>query len=300
MLERYQRQATALGSSILLTIISSQKNSSTVNELLNSLMQYIYGFERQFSRFRSDSELTKFNNRAGREVTVSNEFRNVLVAAKEYSSITNGMYNPFILPALQRAGYVGSWPNPDEYDPVTNFDTGLIAPYMELTIDHSIARIPKGTAIDLGGICKGYVLDRLAELCDNQPGIYGLCFSIGGDIIYAGNDINSYGWKINLCNSIKPLRHINIIETKSKLIGVSTTDIDKYCGNNWHHIINSETGLPAKTNYTRASVCSNSATASDVFAKCLIIGGHKFAKSLISKGYIDSYILQRKHEPINA
>ena len=69
------------------------------------LWRVVFSFERSFSRFIPKSELTQLNRLAGLRFEITTEFENLLRTAKGLSQQTGGLYNPFILPALQQAGY---------------------------------------------------------------------------------------------------------------------------------------------------------------------------------------------------
>lgn len=81
---------------------------ATLNVCFASLWRDILLFEKRFSRFLPSSELSHINERAGLETGISGAMYDILSAAKHASRLTNNRYNPFVLPALQRAGYVGS------------------------------------------------------------------------------------------------------------------------------------------------------------------------------------------------
>ena len=101
---KYSQKQQALGSIIELCIVSSQPQAD-IDTLYDHLWHRIFAFEKQCSRFLPASELSFFNRRAGIKHTVSPSFRQVLIAAKSIGLRSEGLYNPFILPALQAAGY---------------------------------------------------------------------------------------------------------------------------------------------------------------------------------------------------
>jgi thiamine biosynthesis lipoprotein ApbE len=84
----------ALGCDTTLTVaVDSQ--SSVVEIILDTLWLEIYKFERNFSRFLSDSELSKFNRSAGKWVEISQEFEDLLLASNKMSKLSLGLHNPF-------------------------------------------------------------------------------------------------------------------------------------------------------------------------------------------------------------
>lgn len=178
MAQYYQKQQ-ALGSTVELSI-AGDIESTAADELYRQLWHAVFQFERQFSRFLPASELSQFNRNAGVKQIISSEFQDILEKAKAIGAETDGLYNPFILPALQAAGYDHSLVKGYEQDSQDDHSHKVVAPVERLEIGDGWARIPFGTAIDLGGCGKGYLADVLAGMVPSY--IHGYWFSLGGDI----------------------------------------------------------------------------------------------------------------------
>ncbi len=297
-MERRQQQFDALGSHAFITLIAA--NTQDFTDLFTSLRNKIAAFEQRFSRFLPDSELTKFNKNAGNETSISDEFRDLLLASKNMARVTDDLYNPFILPALQKAGYKGSWPSPDKLAGAEDFSLRKITPSDTLNIFQNTASIPPDTAVDFGGIGKGYLLDQLSSFLQTQN-IIGYWVSLGGDIVCAGHDLDDTTWSILVQHATKPEKTITSIQNKSgEPLFVATSGITKRRGDTqdgpWHHLINPKTGMPAVTNILTATVVSTSGVQADVFAKVIVINGEESAKLYKSEGDIHKYVLQLKDE----
>src|SRR5882757_10538330 len=106
-MKRLQQTKVALGSDALLTLIVGDNEGAAA--IFTELWQEIHLFEATFSRFQSDSELTYVNQGAGERTEASLEFLALARATKRMAEQTGGLYNPFVLPKLQAAGYKGSW-----------------------------------------------------------------------------------------------------------------------------------------------------------------------------------------------
>lgn len=193
---KQQQTFYALGSDVTLTIVHDH-SASYGEQLFKTLRQSITEFEQRFSRFLPESELTHFNQQAGKHVPISTAFKALMAAAKTMARATDGLYNPFILPALQVNGYMGSWPHPEVHDSATDFSMRKFAKPENIIIRTDWASIPADTAIDFGGIGKGYLLDQLAAIADGEI-LNGYWFSVGGDIICAGYDDSDVCWRIGI------------------------------------------------------------------------------------------------------
>ena len=277
-----------LGSHVLLTLVGP--NETGLSACLAELWTEIKVFEATFSRFQPDSELTLVNQRAGMRTEVSAEFIALAMVAKKWSEQTNGLYNPFVLPALQQAGYQGSWPEVANVTQATNYADRTVSNARDLQIGDDWIELPPNTALDFGGIGKGYLADQLAEQL--PPDITGYWFSLGGDIICGGFDVDHQPWRIGIQNVDSSDALCFVTNTSGQPLAVATSGTTKRRGPNWHHIIDPRTALPAKTDILTATVTSNSATEADVYAKCLVILGSHAAQSFAQENGINTFALQ--------
>ena len=209
---------------------------------------------------------------------------------------TEGLYNPFVLPALQRAGYVGSWPHPEIHDARLDYSQReRSAGADDLMIKPSSATISVGTALDFGGIGKGYLLDQLADLLDTKH-VKDYWLSLGGDIICNGFDSEDKPWKIGLASAEQPdTTAASITNTNGQKMAIATSGITKRGRDGWHHIIDPRTGLSAKTDILAASLGLQNATAADVYATCLIVLSSKAAETFMNTRNITDVLLQVRH-----
>jgi thiamine biosynthesis lipoprotein len=294
-MDRYQHSHYALGSDILLTIVTD-KGENYASNLFDTMKSQIAAFEQQFSRFLPNSELTYFNQRAGHKINLSPSFIALLKTVKRFTGQTDGIYNPFVLPLLQRAGYVGSWPSPHKVDPATNFSDRLFFSVDGLKIGKTWGQIPPKSALDFGGIGKGYLLDELANrLKKERPQGYWL--SIGGDIVCEGTDLKSEPWRVAVASALNPKASVGIVaNTDGERLGIATSGITKRRGlkdgKPWNHLIDPRSGLPVKNALLTATVSASQAVIADVYAKCIMIAGDITARRYEQEGWIKSFIVQ--------
>lgn len=291
----HQQGKVILGSNALLTICSD-KTASQVAQLYAQLWKKIAEFDQHFSRFRHDSEVTLLNEHAGETIVISGEFRDLLLTAKKMAKITSGVFNPFILPALQRAGYKKSWaPNAATANPPDYSDREVVA-YNNLEVSDLTARIPANSAIDLGGIGKGYLLDVLSIILE-EAGIRDYWLSLGGDIIASGADAAGQPWSIGIANALEPSKTIaSVLIPKGKKLAITTSGITRrkgfYNDKPWHHLIDATKGIPAETDIVTATVCTTSGIIADIYASCLVTLGTKKHKGFTTRHIIKDVLLQ--------
>jgi FAD:protein FMN transferase len=294
MLKQYFQTKLALGSDVTLFIVGDQ-TEAVVAELFTSLWQTIYRFERQFSRFIPMSELSTFNRAAGVKIVITPEFRAILLVAKNLGVQTDGLYNPFILPALQRAGYTRSFVEAYAADRQDDFSKRAVVPVDHLQIGDNWAVIPYGTAIDLGGCGKGYLADQLADN-DVPAWVAGYWFSIGGDVVGAGVDILGQPWNIAIQGAHETAASNWQVQTTGARFAAATSGTmirqGTSGGRDWHHLIDPRTLQPAVSDTSMATVYTVSAVQADVLASCAIILGSHEAVTFLKKHSVVAACLQ--------
>jgi thiamine biosynthesis lipoprotein len=285
----------ALGGDVTLAFVTDA-SPKEIERIFNKLWRQVFMFERRFSRFLPMSELSTFNRSAGLKTFITPEFKDLLTKAKGISIKTDGFYNPFILPALQRAGYVKSAVSGYENDAQEDFSKRQVVSVDNLTIDESWASIPYGTALDLGGCGKGYLADLLGEILTNEP-VEGYWLSIGGDIATLGHDErdNNISLSIQDANDTDNVTNWTVFcpsghssTATSGTFNRKTQNADK----NWHHSIDPRTLQPAVTDIRLATVCASTVIEADVLASCAVILGSKKAPSFLKKHGVRAALLQ--------
>jgi thiamine biosynthesis lipoprotein len=266
----------ALGSECSITFSHSEEEN--VSALFQECWKLIVSFENQFSRFKPESELSKFNARAGEKTQISTEFKRLLQTCVKYNKLTAGLFDPFVLPALQRAGYIGSWPNPSSYNTSQNYEgRHHPSPIDDLEIGDNWGRISDTSALDLGGIGKGYLLRELV-LFLRRESVNGYWISLGGDIVCSGFDNDDNPWSIGIARTVSQVLPLPTVENvNGDTLAVATSGIIKRNGirndKQWHHIIDPRTGEPAVTDILTATAINSDPITADILAKCAVIVG---------------------------
>jgi thiamine biosynthesis lipoprotein len=136
-------------------------------------------------------------------------------------------------------------------------------------------------SIDLGGIAKGYAIDRGSAVL-KENGITNFILNAGGDIYVSGTKDNDTPWKLG----IKHPRNTNdlVAEFDLRDYAVATSgDYERFKiinGVRYHHILNPATGYPGKLSQS-STVIAPTAEEADATATYIFLLGWK--KSLEDK-----------------
>lgn len=239
--------------------------------LLPRVEAFLHGFESQFSRFLPHSELTRFNRRETGALAVSQEMLALLDECLRLHKTTGGVFNPLVLRSLEAAGYDASFERLTSAEPAPAQAT---PPLTALQLDHEYgtASLPLGPGIDLGGIGKGYAVDRAASLLEQAEDYL---VDAGGDIYAAGRAPDGCYWRIDVAHPGSPDTRLDVVALSDQAVATSWTTRRRWkTSGGWaHHLIDPRTGLPAESGVVGSTVIARRAVDADVFAKCALILG---------------------------
>lgn len=233
--------------------------------------------EQRFSRFRDTSLLSRLN----RGETVSDTlFATACGFALEASEFTAGLFNPMVLPALERAGYSTTFREIAGGDPLP-MEIPLAADVLVVEGDRVSLR---AGALDLGGIVKGWTVDLGIELLlVRYPNVL---INAGGDVRCTGRDDGRDGWEMEIDgpSSSSPA-------WQGLLRGALATSSTRKrrwrtaAGGEAHHVIDPRTGLPAESPFVQVSVWAPETWRAECWAKAVLIGGERQARMAARAGY---------------
>jgi thiamine biosynthesis lipoprotein len=235
--------------------------------------------ERTFTRFAPSSELCMLNAAGGRWVDVSSDMAEVLELSLDMHAKTRGVFDPSILPDLERAGYDRTFEElhgEREPDPAAG---SLERSFDELEVRGRSARLPVGVRIDLGGIVKGWAADELADqLYEMGP----VLVELGGDIALRGTPPANQDWQVAVESGSGELLAILGID-RGAVATSSTEKIRWRMNGSWpHHLIDPMTGAPSRNDLRQVTALGERTAATEVWAKTALILGAEGSARLVA------------------
>ena len=207
------------------------------------------------TRFSADSEISLLNAHAGAWWPVSVETEAVLLASLDAYEMSGGLVNAAVLPSMLAIGYRRPLA---EGPAVAVLDRAKPLPRLSdvLSIRRGRARVAAGAGIDLGGIAKGWMADRLCERLGGPSLV-----NLGGDLYARG------AWPVVFAGTTLLLRDQ----------GAATSSIRRRRWGTVHHLIDPRTGLPADTGLAEVSVVAATGFEAEVVAKTALLLGRDAA-----------------------
>ena len=190
------------------------------------ILDYMRAFNERFSRFLDNSEANAFRAAEVGEYPVSEEFAVLLTRAHELRRLTSGLYDPAVGGLLEQAGYNASY----SMTPRSGIAEFML-PKWELR-GHTL-RIDGPVVFDLGGMGKGYCIDKVAEILASRGYAYYLVD--GGGDIFGTTKRGGEPWRVALEYPGKPDIAAGMVLLKNE--GLAVSDSFRRRWGKWHHIV---------------------------------------------------------------
>jgi FAD:protein FMN transferase len=222
--------------------------------------------ESAWSRFLPDSDISQLNWAGGQPLAVDPLTVCLVEAMLEGADLTDGEFNPTILPDLIDAGYSASTVDASR---VTVLPKGTrTAARLALTLAGGCVALPKHTALDPGGIGKGLAADLVVEFA-LANGAWGALAEFGGDVVADGEAPSENGWTVAVENAGEDAGSAVTMRLARGAIVTSSQVRRRWTigEETRHHLIDSHTGRSAATTVQTATVIAATGARAEVLAK---------------------------------
>ena len=237
-------------------------------------------FERTLSRMLPDSDISRALAAAPAPVPVESETAELVEAARAYCEASGGRFD-ITMGAVTRL-----W----------DFKRGEVPARLALSralahVDHRAVRAWRGadgaamlalddpaSALDLGGIAKGYVADDLACRIE-AAGFHRYALNLGGNVLVGGCRAAGEPWRIGIVDPWAPDRCIATVAVGDGSVVTSGAHERRFArgGRVYHHILDPATGMPAETDLACATVVSRRSIDGDGYSTTLFMMGSREA-----------------------
>jgi len=222
------------------------------------------------------------NNNAGiKPVKVSYETLDIITKAKDIYDKNDGNFNIMIAPVLKLWGFKSG----DFKVPAKNeIEEALkLTDINDLIISRDEVFLKKkGESIDLGGIAKGYALDKVKDIIENDN-VTKAVINMGGNVfVYSknNNEVFTIGIKHPRENGI-----IATVKVKSGTFVATSGDYERffeYKGVRYCHIFDPKTGFPANK-IVSATAITKTGYVGDVLSTAMFVEGKDGAFELAKR-----------------
>jgi FAD:protein FMN transferase len=280
------KQAMACQWEVLLNYGQYPRGVETALAALESLEAW----ESQLSVFRPDSEISQINRRAfAGPVPVSAALWDILTAAQNLWTLTDGAFDITSGRLSDCWGFLkreGRMPNEREVA-LAMESVGMDKLHLD-SADRSVRFLHPDVTLNLGGIGKGWTLDRVAEDLVEQ-GIGHFAFHGGlSSVVARGTDgrvpearaaggdpdRRPAGWGVRVTHPIYPDRGLGMLDLRNQALGTSGSarQFIHYRGKRLSHILDPRSGRPAEGVWSASVVAPLAAQADALGTACFVLG----------------------------
>ena len=254
-------------------------------ELLDNCFKMCEKYENLFSNTIEDSDISKINSNSekGIATTVSDETLELINYGLKYCKMSDGAFDITV-------GRLSSiWNFTDNTD-------GILPPshdiknavsdigYEQILIDGNDVLITNpNTSIDVGGIAKGYIADKLKEYL-LKNGVKNGIINLGGNVLLIGSKPDKSNYNIGVQRPFGNDGDIIVIINDKDISIVTSGIYERYFYNDdtiYHHILDTKTGYPIENNLYSVTIISDKSVDGDALSTCAFASGFEAGMKLI-------------------
>ena len=257
---------TALGTVNQITARFDTSGRESARLALDAAERYIDDMDDRLSVFKSNSEISQINANAGIcDTLIGRDTFDLLRQCVRYGELTGGVFDITT-------------------KPLTDTDHSAVkVNYRDLTLDDRklSARLRSvGQGIHLGGIAKGYAVDKVAGILERH-GVRNAVINLGGTI----RNIGQSG-SVGIRNPFEPEK------TALSFDSVDEAVVTSGLYERGSHIFDPVSGKPAVSDLASATVIGKDGAEADVAATvCMVLGSVRSVKLLAILGLEGIFIL---------
>ncbi|HWP04989.1 MAG TPA: FAD:protein FMN transferase [Polyangiaceae bacterium] len=242
---------TAMGTTVTFVAFTNARvDEAAARAAMGRALEEMRRLETLMSEWRDDSDIGRVNMHAGEAVAVSPETLDVVQKGLWAGKISGGVFD-ITFQAMSGLWKFGSAQDekPKLPSPAAVAAARKLVDYRKVEIseaDRSV-RLAKDQKMGLGGIAKGYIVDRAAHVLREQ-GLDSFLVQAGGDLYGAGRKPDGSHWVSGIQDPRAPQgRYFATIDLDDHAFSTAGDYARSYVigGKRYHHIIDPRTGYPA-------------------------------------------------------
>lgn len=283
---RFSRETTVMETYLTVTIYDDDMTQARAQALIDSTFIDMQRIERMMTDYSDSGEVGRVNLSAGKDsVEVSDELRQILLMAQSFSEASAGAFDVTVGPLVKAWNFLSATPDVPPLSIIQNL-THLVG-FRDLAVVGKKVLLRKpGMRLDLGGIAKGYAVDRSIEIL-KRNGVKNAIVDLGGNlgVWWEGTHmLDSSVAEILIRHPRKEGQFFGSFNVGTA--GVSTSgDYQRYFlqdGVRYHHLINPATGYPANE-LVSVTIVATDATQADALSTLVFVLGRKKGMEFIEQ-----------------
>ncbi|MBF0164942.1 MAG: FAD:protein FMN transferase [Magnetococcales bacterium] len=256
---------------------------------MNAAFEEMARIEARMSRFVATSEVASLNAaERGTWQPLSEELERVVTLGMEIDGLSGGAFDIGLGPLSDLWGFSRepppeTPPEPREIRKWLEFRSARIGPGIEIN-EHRLRLANASVGLDLGGIAKGYAVDRAMEILERE-GVAHALINAGGDMRIAGSK-GGKPWHIGLRDPRQADGVVAVMDLKGSVAISTSGDYERFFihqGVRHHHILDPATGHSARSGLMSVSIQASGSFLADALSTALFVLGETKGLALLEK-----------------
>lgn len=266
------RSGTSMASTFLVDLVATG-DSRAAERAQDAAVAAIERVAATCSRFLPEGDLCRLNAESDRFVNVDEWLVEVVAAAVVQYERTGGRFDPRVLADLERLGYRETFSSMPAVIDRSETRSRPAGPWRPRFSAVGPAINLGGTPIDLGGIAKGWAVDRAIDAA-SERGAQGLV-DLGGDGRVSGPDHDGTAWSIGIEDPRGGSTPVATFALEAGAYATSSTRVRqwKVADHPVHHLIDPTTGSPGGEGLLAVTVIAPTTVRAEVDAKVAFLEG---------------------------
>jgi len=293
---RVRRTLPVMGTIADLTVVAEDPRAGQA--ALDAAMAELRFVDRTMTFFDPTSDIGRANRFAMREgVAIDPATARVVAEALRWAAASDGGFDP----CLGRA--TALWDVRHRHVPPSAAAVRRVAGegrWRALDLDTFQGRPAvrfgdEGIALDLGGIAKGYGVDR-AVAALREHGIEQALVNVGGDLYALGRSEDGDAWKIGIRSPHSPAALAGTLRVEDEAIATSGDYLAcfDHAGHHYHHLLDPETGAPrAPHGFHSVTVAAPTCLAADAGATAAFGLDASRAAAVLGRAAVGARVVNR-------
>ena len=290
-LHRYE--ASRMSMACLYAIEAYGSDAAAQPHVLEEAFDEVDRIDRLMSHYKPDSPLSQLNREARRGPTpVDRELFDFIAESLRYSRESQGAFDITVGPLMKAWGFFrgdGRVPSEPELDAARR---AVGARHVVLdTASRTIAFDDPNVELDLGGIAKGYAVDRVVAVLKSRR-VAAALVSAGGSSVYGlGAPPDRAGWTVSIQDPVDARKTAFDVQLRDRALSVagSSEKFFELDGRIYSHIMDPRSGRPVG-DVLSVVVLSADATSGDALDDAFFVLGPEGSSNYLQRLHgIDAY-----------
>jgi thiamine biosynthesis lipoprotein len=280
--------------SLIMLPEASGTDGAALKQLLQKRLDQINNL---MSTYDPGSELSRFNTLASSDwYPVSEDTARVIEVSQEISILSRGAFDVSVGPLVELWGF-GTEKRRETLPTQEEIGESLaLVGHNNIELRREPPAIRKQIPelqIDLSAVAKGYAVDALAKILEQQ-GVNNYLLEIGGELRISGYRGDDTPWQIAIEKPLEDVRDVAVIFPLTNTALATSGNYRNYYvedGQRYSHTIDPVSGKPIRHKLASVTVLAKTCARADALATALMVLGEEKGRQFCEKNQVAAYFL---------